>query len=155
MGIHRPSIINIYAVEDTVTKTHDDHVTRQGFGYSSPLAQPQITNETFYRWQGRLQPNAAEQTTNPQGVESSNSRSSIEELAENFAQNYRDRQDPVLQKKGDTSYSLQFQPTQAQLTELMKTNAEVARVIRALNPDEQRRFMEAFHEANKASVQKK
>jgi len=153
--LHRASTINIFAIEDKTTKTHEDHVTKQGFGYSSPLARPEVSESTYYRWQGRLHPIAAQRATNPEGVQSSNSRGSLEELAENFAQNYRDRQDPVLQQQNEASYSLQFQPTKEQLEELRKANQDVARVVRGLNPEEQKRFMDSFLKANKAAVGKK
>jgi hypothetical protein len=153
--LHRTSAINIFAIDDKVTRTHEDHVTQQGFGYSSPLAKPEVTKSTYYRWEGRLHPNAAERTTNPEGTQSLNVRDSLEELAENFAQNYRDRQDPVLQQRGEASYSLQFQPTQEQIYELKKTSPDVARVVRGLNQEEQEKFMAAFRKANQAAAQKK
>ncbi|OGV97582.1 hypothetical protein A2W24_06085 [Microgenomates group bacterium RBG_16_45_19] len=153
--LHRTSKINIFAIDDKVTKTHEDHVTKQGFGYSSPLAKPEVSESTHYRWEGELHPNAAERVSRPDYVSSSNVRDSIEALAENFAQNYRDRQDPVLQQRGEASYSLQFQPTQEQIDELMKTNPDVARVVRGLKPEEQETFMNAFRKANKVAAGKK
>lgn len=145
--LHKASTINIFAIQDT--KTYEDRVTKQGFGVSTPLATPQ--ESTYYRWQGRLHPNPAERTTQPEGTQSSNIRDSLEELAENFAHNYRDRQDPVLQQRGEASYSLQFQPTQEQIEELKKTNPDVARVVRGLTQEEQERFMTAFKKANQAT----
>lgn len=149
--LNRPSTVNIFAIEDKTTKTHEDHVTKQGFGYSTPLATPEVSESTYYKWQGRLHPNPAQRASKPEGFQSSNVRDSLEELAENFAQNYRDRQDPVLQQRGQASYSLEFQPTQDQIEELRKANPDVARVVRGLNQEEQKRFMAAFQKANQAA----
>lgn len=151
------SIINIFAITDTVTKTHKDCFTKGGWGYSSTLVEPEVSKETYYRWEGQLHPNAAERGVNrSEYVKSYNVKTSIEELAENFAQNSRDTQDPGLKKRGKDSYSLKFQPTKEQIDELMKTSpSNVERVVRDLTSEERERFMDAFRKANKAATGKK
>lgn len=154
--LHKPLTINVFAIEDKRTKTHEDNITKQGFGYSTPLDKPEISESTYYKWQGRLHPITAEHGVNAKGdqsyIGSSNVRDSIEELAANLAQNCRDRQDLVLQGQGKDSYSLQLEPTQEQINELKKTtNSDVARVVRALKPEEQKKFLDAFHQASVVS----
>lgn len=148
---HKPHTINIFAINDKFTQTTEDHVSAQGFGYSSPLETPVEHNDTRYWWEGQLHNNLL----NPDG-QSSNSNDSLTALAQNFADQYRSHLDLALQKLGLASYSLQFQPTEKQIEAMMKNaNQGVTRIVRGLSPEEQTRFMDAFQNANKNAAKNK
>ncbi len=148
-----PSEIDIYVVEEM--KTHTDNITEQGFGYSSPLETPQ--KQTRYAWEGKLQATEYERK-NPQSREGyvgdSMSQDDIEKLAQNFAYNYRTCQNPDLQKSGESSYSLKFEPSEEVIRKFKEQHGENA-TIRGLNAEEQKRFMDAFRKANKEATKKK
>lgn len=148
-----PSEISIYVVEET--KTHKDNVTDQGFGYGAPLESPQKSSR--FVWEGKLQPSEYERQ-NPQLREnyagSSMSQDDIEKLAQNFAYNYRTHQNPDLQKAGQSSYSLAFEPSEEVIRKFKEQHGENA-VMRGLNAEEQKRFMDAFRKANEEATKKK
>jgi hypothetical protein len=146
--LHKKSIVNVFAIEDLTTKTSEDHVTGQGFGYSSPLEKPMQSNQVAYRWEGMIHPTALQAKSKPEMIRAYNVRDTLQELAENFAQQYREHQDSLLQANGESSYAIQFAPTQEQVAELLETSAQVQRVVRGLKPDEQEAFMSAFAKAN-------
>jgi len=148
-----PSEINLYVVEQT--KTHEDAVTERGSGYSSELKAPQ--RESNYFWEGELQPSEFERKNpNPQkGIgKSSMSQGDIEKLAQGFAYNYRERQNPDLSARGESSYFLKFNPSPETLRGLREKYGEGV-VVRGFNVDEQRRFDAAFREANAAAQREK
>lgn len=148
-----PSEIDIYVVEEM--KTHKDTVTDQGFGYSTPLESPQKSSR--FVWEGKLQPSEHERQ-NPQSREgyagSSMSHDDIERLAENFSYNYRTHLNPDLQKRGESSYSLKFEPSEEVIRKFKEQHGENA-TIRGLNAEEQERFMDAFRKANEEATKKK
>lgn len=148
-----PSEIHIFAIEHT--ETTKDTVTKQGFGYSSPLESPQT--KTFYHWEGKLNPTEFERTY-PQGKEgyvgSSMADEDIEGLAENFAARYRETQNPELQKRGESSYSLKFEPSENVARKTEAAHGKEARV-RGLTQDEHRKFMDAFSRANQEATKNK
>lgn len=150
--LHKQSSINVFAIEDLITKTSEDHVTGQGFGFSSPLEKPVETKSISYRWEGMIHPNDLQKASSPEMIKAYNARESLTELAENFADQYRSHQDSELQAKGESSYALQFQPTQEQIAELMQTNADVQRLVRGLNEEEQVAFTLAFTKSNEAAL---
>jgi len=141
-----PSEINIYVVEKT--KTHEDHVTKQGFGYSTPLKSPQKLSR--FVWEGKLYQSQSRKDY----LGSSMSKEDIERLAENFALNYRDHLNPDLQKMGQSSYSLKFEPSEEIIRKFKEQHGE-GTTIRGLNSEEQKRFMEAFRKANEEATKKK
>ena len=148
-----PSEIDIYVVEEV--KTHKDNVTDQGFGYSTPLESPQKSSR--FVWEGKLQPSEHERK-NPQSREnyagSSMSQDDIEKLAQNFAYNYRSHQNPDLQKAGQNSYSLKFEPSEEVMRKFKEQHGEGV-TIRGLNAEEQKIFMDAFRKANEEATKKK
>lgn len=145
--IAQTSTINIYATEST--RTHMSHVTKQGFGVSTPLDKPQT--EIYYHWNGKLHPTEL-QRRHPQSrdtyVSSSNAHADLEALAQNFAHNYRETSNPDLQREGKPSYALSFEPSKA----LKKAMEEQGIKYRHLTQEEQDKFMEAFLEANKRAT---
>lgn len=150
--LHKKSTIAVFAIEDLVTKTSEDHVTAQGFGYSSPLETPQQSNSITCRWEGMIHPTPLQEQ---KMVKAYNVRDTIQELAANFAQHYRDHSDATLQAQGEPSYALSFVPTEEQIAELMQTNPDVQRVVRGLKPEEQAAFMLAFSKANSEALKQK
>jgi hypothetical protein len=82
------------------------------------------------------------------------SQDDIEKLAQNFADNYRQRQNPDLQKKGESSYSLKFEPSEEVIRKFKERHGENA-TLRGLNAEEQKRFMDAFRKANEEATKKK
>lgn len=130
----KPQPIHIYAVQ--TTRATEDWVTSQGFGRSKPLNRPETTT-TFY-WEGNLFPNQS-MPGNAQGLTHSfGFRGSIEQLAENFAENYRGRQNPDLQNLGSASYSFTFEPP----------NGNTLEGARVLSSTEKEEFLTAFQRAN-------
>ena len=151
-NLHTPSIIHIYAID--TTQTTADHVTAQGFGYSSPLKQP--IHHTSYRWEGSLHPNEYERN-NPKSREgyqgAFNVRDTLPSLAENFAEQYRSRQDPVLQTASKSSYLLEFEPPPEDKNAPIKFNPEGT--PRKLTLTEQNLFIKEFQDANRKAVDEK
>lgn len=124
-----PSRISVYAVEETPPALHG--------GLSS--GTPEKT--TYFRWEGVLHPTEAERVrpSSREGyVSSSNAQKKIETLAVNFAANYRMRQNPDLQARGEASYTFEFQPPREpdRISELQR---DVGRgsTLRGLTPEEQ------------------
>ena len=130
----RPQKIHVYAVE--ITRTTEDRVTPQGFAYSPPLESP-VTTTTFY-WEGNLFPSQSIPGGTQDLIHSFGFREGIEELAENFAENYRDRQNPNLHGTDAVSYSLAFEPPSGKTLE----------GLRALSSAERQAFLAAFQRAN-------
>jgi len=151
-----PLEIDIYVVEEV--RTHKDTVTEQGFGYSTPLKYPEKLSH--FAWRGRLQPTEYERR-NPQSSKSSQgytesmmSQDDIEMLAVNFAHNYRTRQNPDLQERGESSYLLKFEPSEKIIKEFEERRGQGS-TIRGLNLEEQKIFMDAFRKANEEATKKK
>lgn len=150
--LHKKSTVNIFAIADEVTRSSVDHMTARMSGYSTPLETPQVTNTLQYRWEGMIHPNEAQRAGGQADVRAYNVNDSLAGLAENFAAQYRDHQDPTLQAQNESSYALSFEATNEQLQSLMDTNSDVKRVIRGLNAEEQKQFMEAFNKANEVAL---
>lgn len=148
-NLNEPSTIRVVALVTNFLKTQEDHVTAQGFGYSSPLEKPVQVNETAYKWEGLLHPNAAERQA-PKSREgyrgASNIKNSVTELAENFAQNADQRQNPTLQLSGKDSYTFNFEPLVTE--DAVKTLPDHTK-MRALDSQEQDAFLRAYEEAKK------
>jgi len=136
------STINVYAIE--TTKTEENFVSKQGFGHTEKLKSPQ--RSVSYHWEGKLH----NQTEDYVG--SSGGRDSIEDLAENFSDNYMTHQNPKLKNEGKPSYGFSFTPPQE--AEKQYSGGKTVRV-RGLSGEEQERFLEAFKKANKKAVERK
>lgn len=141
-----PSEVHVYVVELAIS--HADTVSQQGFGHSTPLAVPE--RRITYNWKGKLHSTTFERS-HPQSREgytgSSNAHADIAELARNFAYNYRERQNPDLEKQGSPSYTLQFGPPE-EVAQKVKEQYGDGAIVRGLTAVEQKAFMNAFQEAN-------
>lgn len=143
---HKPREIRIYAYEHVIT--HRDHVTKQGFGGSTPLESP--IKRKYYDWKGNLWPSDFERK-NPKSkraISSLSTRETVEELARNFSRNYLGHLDPELERKGEASYTLIFEPTEEIITDLRGRRFTK---VRSLTPEERDKFMEAFKKENQAA----
>jgi hypothetical protein len=120
----KTNLISVYAVEQT--RTHQDRVTEQGFGISTPLKEPQTT--VAYLWKGRLHGSA------PDVISTSGVGANPETCAKNFSPNYLSHQNLEGERKGIPSYRLDFKPPKGDAQE----------GARALSPDERDRFNRAF-----------
>jgi hypothetical protein len=129
--------IYIYVVE--TQHRHENHVTKQGFGFSQEA--PQKTN-LRYVWEGRL-------FGMPSDTKSSMSHSTVGDLAKNFAEAYRQHQP---QKSiTTTSYEFRFTaPPDGHGPQATDADSEV--IIRDLTLEEQAVFVEAFRRDNMSSV---
>ncbi len=124
----------------------------QGFGYIEPVARPEAV--TYYRWEGKLHspPNNPSASEND-GIRASNVSRSLVDLARNFAYNYHTHQKAEAAAAGEPSYRLVFDavgPPSAGATEEAGGSHDVK--VRPLTAEEQRRFLEAFREANRQTL---
>jgi hypothetical protein len=93
-----PFKIRVYA--KVTTRTAEDHVSPQGFGWSTPLGKPEMSNS--YIWEGKLHGQRSDVTT------PYNSLGSLEELAQNLALNLKGHQSPQHTQAGAPAYSITF-----------------------------------------------
>ena len=119
--------VSVYAIERF--KTHEEHITGHGAGYSVLLDMP--TTSTTYHWE-----------VHPNGKVSgcSNARESLTELAGNLSFNYKagfGENNP----KRKATITLLFVPEVA-------PNLSEGQRLRMLTPDEQITFYNAFKQAN-------
>ncbi|MFA5926212.1 MAG: DnaJ domain-containing protein [Parcubacteria group bacterium] len=139
-----PSVVAIYAKD--ITKTHESKFTEQGFGLSQKLASPETT--TIYFWEGKLHPTKQERERKAEETEgyssSSNSKESLELLAQNLAANLFGRKNPVLVRENKPSYELKFTPPQKDL------GAQEGTIIRGLTPEEEKEFLQHYREAHRS-----
>jgi hypothetical protein len=132
----------VYAVE--TTKTTRDEVSAQGFGYTSPLAVPQ--KETHFVWQGEL-------FNGPGSLSgSSNARKELDQLASNFADNYRRSLCHLSVAQGTSPYDIHFGvPADIRQSYVGDEHERV----RNLTDVEREAFVTAFREANRKAAKKK
>ena len=131
------TIVNVFAME--YTRTYRDQVSRQGFGSSSPLVEPEAT-VTSYHWSA----------TWPKDVHAatgaSNDSGDLRRLAENFAINYprfpRSEREPV---------QISTEPTD-EAKDYASRVAEGTGEVRPLTLDELTGFLVAFQEARERTA---
>ncbi|MGD0576658.1 MAG: hypothetical protein ABSA74_01105 [Candidatus Staskawiczbacteria bacterium] len=140
-----PSEISIYATQETITD--EGMATPKGYPYSRKLEKPQT--RTTYHWEG---PIFLEPGKTPY---SSMGKAEIDDLAENFANNYRIHQNPELQKRGESSYSLKFGAPEKTIEEMKKKYPSGRISFRDLTPKEQDEFLEAFQKDNQRAMEAK
>lgn len=126
--------VSVYA--QVFTRTHQSFVTKQGFGYSSPLKDP--VREISFHYEATWPVDA-------RGVSgSSRAMGDLSELAENFAFDYyrfpKSEAEPV---------HIDFNPTDKALRSSAHISDGVAE-LRALTPPEQELFLTTFRQTNEA-----
>ena len=129
-----PNQINVYARQVTETMSH--HITRQGFGYSSPLEHAE-TNIT-YIWEGKLHGQRKDV------VGSSNFRGNLDDLAQNLVLNIRGNPSPQHNSAGMPAYRIGYE-----VDESRQEQGSSSVETRALTPAEQWAFSVAFEKALK------
>ncbi len=136
--------IHVYAVESI--KTTKDEVSAQGFGSSSPLAVPQ--KETHFVWRGEL-------FSSPGNLSgSSNACKQLDQLATNFADNYRRSLSRLFVPLGTSPYVIHF-GVPADVQQSYKDVGDEYERVRDLTEAERDNFLAAFQEANRKSTEKK
>jgi len=124
----KPNVVTVYAVE--TVRTMKDHVTEQGFGYSSPLEKPETTVK--YSWQTNL---------HKPGVKTGNYGNSLDELAQNLAMNVKATPSQPHNQAGIPFYSISYDMERKEINGISKS------VIRPLTLFEQLLFSGAFRKA--------
>ncbi|MBI2582086.1 hypothetical protein HYV87_03100 [Candidatus Woesearchaeota archaeon] len=128
----KPNVVTVYAVETTRTK--EDHVSRLGFGYSSPLEKPETT--VTYDWQTQLH------GQRPEVIGNGNTRESLSELAENLAMNVKANPSQPHNQAGIPAYSLSYQVERKEVE-----YGGSKSINKPLTPVEQLLFSGAFQKA--------
>lgn len=135
----KPGIVYLYAIDSV--QTTQDSVTRQGFGYSSPLKKPIAT--TRFAWDGILYPTEMDKSMpdRAHGVRTGAVREKVEDLALGFADQYRRTKPTAGPAYQLTSSSLPSKPMFAGTG-----------TLRTLTETEHDQFMDAFRRANEAAT---
>ncbi|KKP33083.1 MAG: hypothetical protein A2312_01395 [Candidatus Staskawiczbacteria bacterium RIFOXYB2_FULL_32_9] len=138
--------VYVYAVEET--RREESHVTRQGFGYSTPLEKPET--EIRFAYSGQFYTPEAQRRQGWTGG-ARNARENLKSLAISFSENYlRSRGNEEKETGKKTDFTFKFDPA----PDTEKGSYSNERKSRSLTPEEQEEFLEAFREANKESVAK-
>ena len=128
----KQNVVTVYAVE--TVRTMEDHVTKQGFGYSTPLEKPETT--VTYNWQTQLH------GQRPEVIGAGNTRESLSELAENLAMNVKTYPSQPHNQAGIPAYSLSYQVERKEAG-----NDDSKSITRPLTSVEQLLFSGAFQKA--------